>query len=129
MSAFRSAVESKDLEAMEAALAPDVAFRSPVVFKPYEGRDAVMHLLRNVVEVFEDFRYTDQLAGQGTEGLVFRARVGQKELEGWDYLTLDGEGLVAELVVMVRPLSGAIALAEAMGGRIAQDPVPATRAT
>ncbi len=129
MSAFRSAVESKDLEAMEAALAPDVAFRSPVVFKPYEGRDAVMHLLRNVVEVFEDFRYTDQLAGQGTEGLVFRARVGQKEVEGWDYLTLDGEGLVTELVVMVRPLSGAIALAEAMGARIAQDPAPATRAT
>jgi hypothetical protein len=125
VSAFRSAVEAKDLEAMEAALAPDVTFRSPVVFKPYRGREAVMHLLRNVVEVFEDFRYVDQLAGENTEGLVFRARAGEKEVEGWDYLTVGDDGLVTELVVMVRPLSGAIALAEAMGARLAEDPAPA----
>ena len=125
MSAFRSAVEAKDLEAMEAALAPDVAFRSPVVFKPYHGREAVVHLLRNVVEVFEDFRYVDQLAGESTEGLVFRASVGAKEVEGWDYLTVGDDGLVTELVVMLRPLSGAIAMAEAMGARLAEDPVPA----
>ena len=114
---------------MEAALAPDVAFRSPVVFNAYQGRDSVMHLLRNVVEVFEDFRYVDQLAGESTEGLVFRASVGEKEVEGWDYLTIGDDGLVTELVVMVRPLSGAIALAEAMGARLEQDPVPATPAT
>ena len=115
---FRAAVESRDLARMEAALAPDVVFRSPAVFKPYEGRDAVMHLLGTVLEVFEDFEYTDELAGEGTHALVFRARVGERMVEGLDHLTVDADGLVTELVVMIRPLSGLMALAEAMAERL-----------
>ncbi len=119
---FRDAVEARDVEAMRGALHPDVVFRSPAVFKPYEGRDAVMGVLRHVVEVFEDFRYTDELHGDGTHGLVFEARVGDKQLQGWDYLTLDSDGLVTELVVMVRPASGLMALGQAMGARLAGAP-------
>jgi SnoaL-like domain len=115
---FRAAVDGRDLARMEAALHPDVVFRSPAVFKPYEGRDAVMHLLRTVTEVFEDFRYTDELAGAGTHALVFQARVGERVVEGLDHLTVDADGLVTELVVMVRPLSGLMALAEAMAARL-----------
>lgn len=115
---FRAAVENRDLARMEAALAPDVVFRSPAVFKPYEGREAVMHLLGTVVEVFEDFEYTDELVGDGTYALVFRARVGERMVEGLDHLTVDADGLITELVVMVRPLSGLMALAEAMAERL-----------
>jgi hypothetical protein len=115
---FRAAVENRDLARMEAALAPDVLFRSPAVFKPYEGRDAVMHLLGTVIEVFEDFEYTDELIGEGTHALVFRARVGERMVEGLDHLTVDADGLVTELVVMIRPLSGLMALAEAMADRL-----------
>ena len=115
---FRAAVENRDLARMEAALAPDVVFRSPAVFKPYEGRDAVMHLLGTVIEVFEDFEYTDELAGEGTHALVFRARVGERMVEGLDHLTVDADGLVTELMVMIRPLSGLMALAEAMAERL-----------
>jgi hypothetical protein len=50
-SAFRAAVESKDFGALEATLSPDVLFRSPVVFSPYEGREAVAGLLRVVGQV------------------------------------------------------------------------------
>ena len=39
-------------------------------------------------------------------------------VEGLDHLTLDADGLVTQLVVMVRPLSGLIALAEAMAERL-----------
>ena len=122
MNAFRSAVEARDIEAMEAALSPDVTFRSPAVFKPYEGRDTVMRLLRTVLEVFEDFEYTDELAGEGTHALIFRATVGDNQVEGLDHLTLDADGLVTELVVMVRPLSGLIALAQEMGARLETTP-------
>jgi hypothetical protein len=118
MNAFRAAVEAKDLEAMRAALHPDVVFRSPAVFTQYEGVDKVMELLSHVVEVFEDFEYTDELEGTGTHALIFRARVGDKEVEGLDHLTLDQDGLVTQLVVMARPLSGLIALAQAMGARL-----------
>lgn len=116
---FRAAVEAKDPVAMEAALHPDVVFHSPVVYKPYAGREATMLLLRNVVEVFEDFRYVDELRGEDSLALVFEARVGERELQGWDHLKLDADGLVREFTVMVRPLSAAIALAEAMGARLA----------
>jgi hypothetical protein len=115
---FRSAVEARDPSEMEASLHPDVVFRSPAVFKPYEGREAVMHVLRHVLQVFEEFRYRDELHGDDTHGLVFEARVGEKQLQGWDYLTLDADGLVTELVVMIRPLSGLIAVAEAMAARL-----------
>jgi len=115
---FRAAVEAKDPGAMEAALHPDVVFRSPVVYKPYVGREATMTLLRHVVEVLEDFRYVDELRGEDTLGLVFEARVGDREVQGWDHLRLDADGLVREFTVMVRPLSGAIALAEEMGARL-----------
>ena len=99
---------------MVASLSPDVVFRSPVVFKPYEGREAVAGILRAVATVFEDFRYVDQADGEGTTVLVFKARVGDRELDGVDILRFGGDGLVAELMVMVRPMSGMLALAEAM---------------
>ena len=116
---FRAAIETRDVEALAACLHPEVVFNSPAVFRPYEGREAVMSVLRHAVEVFEDFRYTAELTGEGRHGLVFSARVGDRELQGWDYLEVDADGLVTELTVMVRPLSGLIALAEAMGARIA----------
>jgi hypothetical protein len=104
---------------MAASLHPDVVFKSPAVFTPYEGREAVMGVLQHVVEVLEDFRYTDELTGNGTHALVFEAQVGGKSVQGWDYLTVDADGLVTELVVMMRPLKGLIAVAEAMGAGIA----------
>ena len=118
MIAFRAAVEAQDLEALRATLHPEVTFRSPAVFKPYEGVDTVMELLRHVTQVFEDFEYTDELDGDGTHALIFRARVGDKEVQGLDHLTLDDDGLVTQLVVMLRPLSGLIAVAEAMAARL-----------
>jgi hypothetical protein len=117
--AFRKAVESGDADAMAAALDPDVKFKSPVVFRTYEGRDAVMMLLAAVVEVFEDFRYVDELHGDGSTCLVFQARVGDRELDGVDYLRHGPDGLVTEFMVMVRPYSAATALRDAMGARLA----------
>src|SRR5262249_47484343 len=58
---FRAAAESKDFSQLEEIFAEDVTFRSPAVFKPYVGRDAVGMILTTVAQVFEDFRYTDQV--------------------------------------------------------------------
>ncbi len=116
---FRAAVESRDLTAMSALLSPDVVFSSPVAFKPFRGRADVTEVLGNVMEVFEDFTYLDELAGEGSHALVFSASVGGRALQGLDHLRFDDDGLISELTVMVRPLSGVIALAEAMGPRVA----------
>ncbi len=113
--AFRSAVEQGDLESALDLLADDVVFRSPAVFKPYEGRDTVATILRTVLGVFEDFRYTDELAGDGAHALIFEARVGDRQLQGMDLIRGDGDGRIAEFTVMVRPASGLMALGERMG--------------
>lgn len=117
-SAFRAAVEARDIDAATALLADDVSFRSPAVFKPYTGAATVAHILRTVFEVLEDFRYTDELDADGTHALVFAARVGDRELQGLDLIRTDNDGRITELTVMVRPASGLAALATAMGARL-----------
>ena len=112
--AFRAAAESKDFSKLEELFAEDVTFRSPAVFKPYEGRDAVAMLLTAVSRVFEDFRYTDQIETGDAAALAFSATVGDRELDGIDLLRFDGEGRVREMAVYIRPMSGPHALAEAM---------------
>ncbi|MGN9763263.1 nuclear transport factor 2 family protein [Streptomyces sp. SD31] len=119
MRAFRAAVEAGDLDAVEALLAEDVVFSSPVVFKPYPGKAITAAILRGVVRVFEDFRYVREINDPGgrDHALVFAARVGDREITGCDFIQVNEDGLIDEFMVMVRPLSGAQALAEAMGAQ------------
>lgn len=121
MHAFGEALEGRDVDALMSLLAEDVLFRSPVVHRPYRGRDAVMPLLAAVGQVLEDFRYTREMgeASGRDNALVFAARVGDRELEGCDFIHTDCDGRVDELYVMVRPLSGLVALAEAMQRQLA----------
>ncbi|GGQ90353.1 nuclear transport factor 2 family protein [Streptomyces flaveolus] len=126
MQAFRAAVEAHDMDAVEALLAEDVVFTSPVVFKPYHGKAITAAILRAVERVFEDFRY-ERVIGEADgrdHALMFGARVGDREISGCDFLHLDEAGRIDELTVMVRPLSGAQALQAAMAAqfeRIAEE--------
>jgi hypothetical protein len=122
--AFKQAVLSGDVDALETVLAEDVVFRSPAVFKPYEGREATTLVLRAVSQVFEDFRYDDRFEGADGEVLLFSARVGDRELNGIDLLRFDDDGKVRELTVMIRPLSGLNALVEAMARELERMGVP-----
>ena len=116
---FRDAVEARDHPAMVAALAPDVLFNSPVAVRPFEGRDVVGEVLGAVMETFEDFRYTDELGGPTAHALVFEAQVEDKQVQGIDLLRFDSDGLIRDFTVLVRPLSATIALAQAMGPKVA----------
>jgi ketosteroid isomerase-like protein len=111
---FRAAAETKDFSQLEEIFAEDVTFRSPAVFKPYEGREAIGMLLTAVARVFENFRYTDVAETGDVAALAFSATVGNRELDGIDLLRFDGEGRVREMAVYIRPMSGLHALAEAM---------------
>jgi limonene-1,2-epoxide hydrolase len=113
---LRSALEARDLDAAVALMAPDVVFRSPIVHKPYQGPEAVRALLAGVMAIFEDFRYERVIGAPDAadHALVFVARVGDRQIEGCDFLHENADGQIDEFVVMVRPLTGALALAEAM---------------
>jgi hypothetical protein len=119
---FRSAVEAGDHDAIAALLADDVVFTSPVAFRPYEGKPITAAILRGVSRVFEEFRYVREIADAGgrDHALLFKARVGELEVDGCDFLHTDEDGLIDDFVVMVRPLRAAEALAAAMGAQFDQ---------
>jgi SnoaL-like domain len=112
--AFRRAAEAKDFSQIEEIFTEDVVFNSPVVFKPYEGREALGLILGAVLRVFEDFRYVEHVETGDTAVLMFEAKVGDRQLQGVDILRFGEGGLVSEMTVMVRPMSGMHALADRM---------------
>ncbi len=117
---FRRAVESGDLDGLLGLFAEDAVLHSPITFQPFEGRPAIRRLLTIIFAVFRDFRYTDELdARDGTKALVFRARVGDREVEGLDLIRFGDSGLIHDLTVMVRPRSGLEALLAEVAPRLA----------
>ena len=124
---FRLAVERRDLAAAGELFAEDIVFHSPVTFHPFIGRDTVTRLLGEVIQVFEDFRYTDELSTEGAHALIFRASVAEKEIEGVDLLRMNPPGEIADFTVMLRPLSALVPFAQAMGERVAAAGLQTTR--
>ena len=127
---YREAVERRDLDAVGELLAEEIAFHSPVTFHPFIGRDTVRRLLGEVIEVFEDFRFTDELQMDGAHALIFRAGVAGagREIEGVDLLRFDTDGLIDDFTVMLRPLSALVPFAQAIGERAQASGLQTTRA-
>jgi len=115
---FRRAAEAKDVDLMRETLREDVVLHSPVLFRGFEGIDAVGMVLGHVAGVLEDLTYTDEALGDGTVVLRFKATVGDLELEGIDYLTLDDQGRVADLTVFMRPMKALTAFNAQMAERL-----------
>ncbi|MER5973624.1 nuclear transport factor 2 family protein [Streptomyces sp. NPDC002055] len=150
---FRTAVEKRDLAAIERLFAPDIRFYSPVKFTPFEGRPTVHGLFGVLLRTFEDFRYVGEFSGTAQLGgtvqlggadraggaaepvdggaeadahvLIFRATANGKEIHGMDMLQFGEDGLIKEFTVMVRPQSALSALSEAVyAGLVADGLVP-----
>ena len=119
---FRVAAESKDLELLAGTLREDVVLHSPILFRGFEGRDVVSQVLTHVAATLEDLTYVDELVGENTVALRFKANVGDRELEGIDFLELDEDGRVAELTVFMRPMSALTAFNEQMKERLGVAP-------
>jgi hypothetical protein len=105
---FRAAVEQGDVGAARELFHEDAAFRSPVVFKSYEGRARVMAVLEAAERVLGrggTFRYLHQLEDPNDRVAIleFATDVDGKQVEGIDKLTFDEAGLITELTVMIRP--------------------------
>ncbi|MFF1274528.1 nuclear transport factor 2 family protein [Streptomyces marokkonensis] len=133
---FRAAVDRRDLAALDDLFTEDIRLYSPVKFTPFEGKPMVLGLFGVLLRTFEDFRYighytgTAQTSTDSTSAasavLLFRARVGGKEIHGIDLLHFDDDGRIKEFTVMVRPQSAVHALGEAvLSGLVADGLVPA----
>lgn len=108
---IRIAMEARDSAAIVEAFAPDAVFRSPLTGRlTFNGREQIGALVQVVLEVLEDFQYTDELSGRDSAFLVARARVGGTDIEMVDHIRLDQHGKIRELTVFFRPMP-AIAVA------------------
>jgi hypothetical protein len=115
---FRRAAEAKDLDLLTETLREDVELHSPILFRGFEGREIVSQVLTHVAATLEDLTYVDELSEGNTVALRFKARVGDRELEGIDFLELDEDGRIAVLTVFMRPMSALTAFNEQMSQRL-----------
>jgi len=114
-------VANADMRNLSTIVAPTAVFRSPAVYKPYQGAPAMCLILNTVMTVFKEFTYHRSfVAGAGLDVVLeFSASVGDKSLKGIDMIRFDEHGKIVEFEVMIRPLSGLQALAEEMGRKLA----------
>ena len=111
---FRRAVEASDLDATIATFSPSIVLRSPVRDEPLEGKQAVGRVFAILFQVFDDLRFVGSYtSSDDAEVLHFLWRLGETEGEGVDMMRFDGDGLIEDYRVMVRPLSAVVALRDA----------------
>lgn len=114
-------VAQNNLSRLPPIVAPTATFRSPAVYKPYQGAPAMCLILNTVMTVFRDFAYHRSFVGGSGLDVVleFSAKVGDRDLKGIDMIRFDETGKIVEFEVMIRPMSGLQALAEEMGRKLA----------
>jgi len=119
---FRSAVEAGAITASAELFREDAVFRSPVVYRPYVGRETVLTVLEaaeRVLGLGGHFRYVHQLEDSAARVAIleFATEVDGRQVEGIDKLTFDEDGRISELKVMLRPASAL----QAVGARMAHE--------
>ncbi len=116
---WHQVVFGKDLEMLNSMVSEKITLYSPVVFKPKNTKDEAMFVLTNVIQVLENFKYHREFLDGKNWALEFSAEVGGKSVKGIDLIEFDENGQIINLEVLIRPLSGLIALGEDMNRRFA----------
>ena len=122
---FREAFTARDFDAMRDLLHPDVVLNSPILSKPFAGRDAVLELFEVIAETLEDIRYTVELGEGNVHFFSWHTRIGKTEMDGADILREDEDGRIVEFTVFFRPLKGITLLASQLGKGLARRRSPA----
>ena len=112
-------VFNKNIGGLDDLLSENITFYSPVVFKPKNTKEESIFVLKNVIEVLQDFKYHRQFIDGNSWALEFSANVGNKSVKGVDLIEFDDNGQIINFEVLIRPLSGLIALGEDMNRRFA----------
>lgn len=99
-------VQSRNIAGLNALLADDVVFHSPVVHTPQAGKALALMYLGAAFKVFfnESFRYVRELADGNGAILEFELEIDGVTINGVDMIRWNGEGGISEFKVMLRPL-------------------------
>ena len=112
-------VARRDVVALGDVLADDVSLGAPPYWQKLRGRDLVQHLLGLIIDTIEEFTYQREWSAGGELALEFTGRVGELELQGIDLISLDRDGKIQNLDVLMRPVSAVVSLREIIAPQMA----------
>lgn len=103
---WHALVKSRDPGGLDALLADEVVFHSPVVHTPQVGKAITMLYLSAALQVFgaPSFRYVREVAGPQDAVLEFTLELDGIEVNGVDMIRWNEQGRIVEFKVMLRPL-------------------------
>jgi hypothetical protein len=120
-------VDARDPRGLDALLAEDAVFHSPVVHTPQRGRRITALYLRAAFEVFfrGDFRYVREIIGSHDALLEFETTIDGVMVNGVDLIRWNDDGQITDFKVMVRPLKGIQAVHQRMAEMLERSKPPA----
>lgn len=104
--AWHALVKARDAKGLDALLADDVVFHSPVVHSPQVGKQTTIQYLGAAFHVLfnETFRYVRELSGPRDAVLEFDVVIDGITVNGIDMIRWNEQGRIVDFKVMIRPL-------------------------
>lgn len=120
LSTWHQLVASRDAKGLDALLADDVVFLSPVVHTPQAGKAITTRYLAAAFHVFfnPSFRYVREIAGPRDAVLEFEVEIDGIAVNGIDMLKWNDEGRIVEFKVFIRPLKAVNLIHQKMGAML-----------
>jgi hypothetical protein len=123
---FVAAAQAHDVAGLVALTSPDVVLRSPITTGfVFRGHDQLTTLMEDVWAVLPDQRYTGETGNARTRVLQAQATIDGLELHEMILIEVDDAGLVESMELFMRPMPAVVALAAALGPRVARRRSPA----
>lgn len=104
--AWHGLLRTREVAALDALLADEAVFHSPVVHTPQAGRALTRMYLAAAFEVFfnDSFRYVREVVGERDAVLEFEVEIDGISVNGVDMIRWNDEGRIVDFKVMIRPL-------------------------
>lgn len=99
-------VRDRNIDDLDALLATDAVFHSPVVHTPQVGKTITKMYLAAAIAVFgnDSFRYVRELKSECDAILEFELELEGTSVNGVDMIKWNDKGEITEFKVMLRPL-------------------------
>lgn len=119
--AWHEIAAARDAARLDALLADDAVFVSPVVHTPQRGKALARAYLAAAFEVFFSpaFRYVREIRGAGDAMLEFETEIDGIAVNGVDIIKWNAEGRISEFKVMIRPLKAINVVHQRMASMLA----------
>jgi len=113
--------KSRDARGLDALLAEEVVFESPVVHTPQVGKKITTKYLESALVVLnnEHFHYVGEWFGPTSGVLEFATEVNGIKINGVDIITWNADNRITHFKVMVRPLKAVNMLHQMMAAQLA----------